>query len=596
MIAMLAEENAEKAAWMPPARLSVKEWAEANLTLSARSSSSPGRYSTGLTPYVREPLNKTGELGVKSVTLCWAAQTSKTTTMLAALAYRIACKPTPALWAMPSEMLARSFSRDRLQPLIDDCAALAAEKPTDPDRFQTLSMAMAKMNLDLVGAGSASALASRSCGLVVADEIDKFPEESKREAGALRLVELRTRNFPQGMVLKTSTPTLDTGSIWQEWLLGDQRHFMVTCRACNHQQKLEWEAVRWDQSARLEEGWDYRKVAATTHLICAGCAGRIEEHQKTTLLRSGKWVATNLDAPRGVHSYHLNALYSPWVTWGELAIDFLREKESPGGLRSFINSTLAQPWIPQAATIKSGEVESVVKASPDYALGTCPVEDPAVLIMSVDVQQTELWWIVRALDKSGSSYLVDYGSAIGWESIRSIYLQSYATPGGGSVTCSFGIVDSGYAARSAAGVYDFVSSWPRSWAAYKGRTVSQGMRQPVVFQEIMSREKLIPLYQGDDDLWKERLYLQSIQKRETKWYLPRDIRRDYITQLTGERLVERKGPRGALGLEWRTVGANHLGDCEKMWLIAASEWQRMNLPEYSEPELPALSEQSDGKE
>ena len=276
---MLAEENAQKAAWMPPARLTVQEWAERNLSLSSRSSSSPGRYSTALTPYVREPLNKTGELGVKSVTLCWAAQTSKTTTMLAALAYRIACKPTPALWAMPSEMLARSFSRDRLQPLIDDCAALTAEKPLDPDRFQTLSMSMAKMNLDLVGAGSASALASRSCGLVVADEIDKFPEESKREAGALRLVELRTRNFPQGMVLKTSTPTLDTGAIWQEWLLGDQRHYLVACPACNHQQELEWEAVRWDQEARLEEGWDFRKVAATTHLICGACAGRIEEHQ-----------------------------------------------------------------------------------------------------------------------------------------------------------------------------------------------------------------------------------------------------------------------------------------------------------------------------
>ena len=176
MIEELEIENEEKAAWMPPARQTVSQWSEANLIISARSSSSPGKYSTLLTPYVREPLDKTGELGVKSVTLCWAAQTSKTTTMLAALAYRIACKPTPALWAMPSENLARSFSRDRLQPLIDDCPALAAEKPEDPDRYQNLAMAMRKMNLDLVGAGSASALASRSCGLVVADEIDKFPE------------------------------------------------------------------------------------------------------------------------------------------------------------------------------------------------------------------------------------------------------------------------------------------------------------------------------------------------------------------------------------------------------------------------------------
>ena len=575
MVIDLEFENAARAAIAPPALQSVTEWCEEHLTISARSSSAPGRYSTQLTPYVREPLNRTGHLGTKSLTLCWGAQTAKSTTVLSALAYRIARRPTPSLWAMPSEMLARSFSRDRLQPLIDDCEVLSAQKPSDPDRYQTLSMEFTKMNLHLVGAGSASNLSSRSCGFVICDEVDKFPEESKREASALRLVELRTRNFPQGCVLKTSTPTLDTGAIWQEFQQGDQRHFFVACPACNHQQKLEWEGVRWDQSARAEERWDFRKVADSTHYVCTACAAAIYENSKSAMLRGGAWIPSNPEAPRGVFSYHLNALYSPWVSWGELAVDFLREKESPGGLRSFINSTLALPWIPQAATVKAGEIEEVVKSSPDYALGECPIEDPDVLIMSVDVQQTELWWVIRAVQRDGTSYLVDYGTAIGWESVRSIFLQGYSTPSGKKVVCSFGIVDSGYAARSAAGVYDFVSTWPRSWAAYKGRTASQGMRQPVVFQEIMSRDKMIPLYQGDDDIWKERLYLQSIQQRTTRWYLPRDIRRDYITQLTGERLIERRGPRGTSGLEWRTVGANHLGDCEKMLLVAASEWQRM---------------------
>lgn len=587
MICDIEFENEAKAALTPPPAQSVTEWCEANLTLSARSSASPGRYSTILTPYVREPLNRTGELGVKSITLCWGVQSAKTTTMMAALAYRIKRKPTPALWAMPSEHLARSFSRDRLQPLIEDCPALAEEKPTDPDRFQTLEMSMRKMNVFLVGT-SASNLSSRSCGLVIADEVDKFPEESKREASALRLVELRTRNFPQGLVLKTSTPTLDTGTIWQEFLGGDQRHYQVACPSCHHHQKLEWEGVRWDQDAKLEEGWDFKKVAATSYYVCRSCAQPIVESQKSALLRSGRWVAENPDAPRGVYSYHLSALYSPWVSWGELAVEFLREKESPGGLRNFINSSLALPWVPQASTVKSGEIEEVVKASPEYRLGTVPVEDPGALIMSVDVQQTELWWILRAIEANGSSYLIDYGSAIGWEAIRQIFGHPYPTPSGKMVTPQFGIVDSGYAARSIAGVYDFVSGWPRSWAAYKGRTVSQGMRQPVTFQEVMSRDKMIPLYQADDELWKERLYLQSIQQRTAKWYLPRDIRRDYVTQLTGERLVERRGPRGTTTLEWKTVGPNHLGDCEKMFLVAAGEWLRIYAPE-EEPAAPLIT-------
>lgn len=582
MVIDIELENEAKAALLPPPPQSVSEWCEANLTLSARSSSSPGRYSTLLTPYVREPLDRTGQIGVKSITCCWAVQTSKTTMMMASLAWRIARKPTPSLWAMPSESLARSFSRDRLQPLIDDCPALAAEKPLDPDRYQTMEMAMKKMTLHLAGSGSASSASSRSIGALYLDEIDKMPEESKREAGMLHLFELRTRNFPQGMVFKTSTPTLDSGAVWQSFLAGDQRHYLVACISCNHQQKLEWEGVRWDQQARLDDGWDFRKVAATTHYVCRACAAPIEESQKTAMLRGGRWVAENPDAPRGVHSYHLNALYSPWVTWGELAVEFLREKESPGGLRNFINSSLAQPWVPQAATVKTAEIEEVVKASPEYRLGTCPVDEPGVLMMSVDVQQTELWWVIRAAMLDGTSYLIDYGTAIGWEAIRAIFSQEYPTPSGNKVAPRFGIVDSGYAARSIAGVYDFVSTWPRTWAAYKGRTVSQGMRQPVTFQEIMSRDKMIPLYQADDDFWKERLYLQSIQQRTAKWHLPRDLRRDYLTQMTGERLVERRGPRGTSTLEWKTVGPNHLGDCEKMALVAMSEWIRMNAAHAEE--------------
>lgn len=577
-------ENEAKASLLPPPPQSVTDWCEHNLTLSARSSSSPGRYSTLLTPYVREPLDRTGQIGVRSITCCWAVQTSKTTMMMASLAYRIARKPTPALWAMPSEMLARSFSRDRLQPLIDDCDALAAEKPHDPDRYQTMEMAFRKMTLHLAGAGSASSAASRSIGALYLDEIDKMPEESKREAGMLHLFELRTRNFPQGMVFKTSTPTLDTGAVWQSFLAGDQRHYQVACPHCGHRQKLEWEGIRWDQEARLDEGWDFKRVAASAHFVCAGCAGQITESQKSLLLRGGRWVPENSDAPRGVHSYHLNALYSPWITWGELAIEFLREKEGPAGLRNFINSSLALPWIPQAATVKSSEIEEVAKSSPDYRLGSIPVDDPGVLIMAVDVQQTELWWVVRAAMADGTSYLVDYGTAIGWDSIRQIFAQDYPTPSGTRIAPRFGIVDSGYAARSLAGVYDFVGSMPQSWAAYKGRTVSQGMRQPVAFQEIMSREKLIPLYQADDDFWKERLYLQSIQQRSARWHLPRDLRRDYLTQLTGERLVERRGPRGSSMLEWKTVGPNHLGDCEKMALVAISEWIRQTAPHVEAPE------------
>ena len=44
--------------------------------------------------------------------------------------------------------------------------------------------------------------------------------------------------------------------------------------------------------------------------------------------------------------FHLNGLYSPlgWASWSELAEDFLRAKNDPAALRTFINTRLAETY------------------------------------------------------------------------------------------------------------------------------------------------------------------------------------------------------------------------------------------------------------
>ena len=72
--------------FLPRKKLSIPEWCEENLTLSARVTNIPGPYSTALTPYVREPLEAFGNDSIRRVTLVWGAQTSKTTTILVGFA------------------------------------------------------------------------------------------------------------------------------------------------------------------------------------------------------------------------------------------------------------------------------------------------------------------------------------------------------------------------------------------------------------------------------------------------------------------------------------------------------------------------------
>ena len=79
----------------------------------------------------------------------------------------------------------------------------------------------------------------------------------------------------------------------------------------------------------------------------------------------------------------------------------------------------------------------------------------------------------------------------------------------------------------------------------------------------------IELFHFDDGSLKTELDMRRIQEKQgPPWHLARNIGPDYITQLTAERLVEKRNHRGVPEQVW-IIGRqeNHLGDCEKMQLV-----------------------------
>jgi len=94
------------------------------------------------------------------------------------------------------------------------------------------------------------------------------------------------------------------------------------------------------------------------------------------------------------------------------------------------------------------------------------------------------------------------------------------------------------------------------------------MRKVAQRQIIEHLGRKLILAQYDDNVFKERLYINKIKERAgADWWLPRNVGRDYISQLTNERLTERRMKFGQRELVWERVGANHLGDCEKLILV-----------------------------
>jgi len=574
-------KNFARLLFEPREQLSIPEWAEKNLTLSARVTNIPGAYSTTLTPYVREPLEAFGDDSIRRVVLVWGAQTSKTTTILAGLAYRIAERPCPALWVMPSEHLARSFTETRWLPMIDDCPALAKEKPDNTDKIKILEQHFKRCSVWWAGT-SPSALSSRSIALLCMDEVDKFPEQagSGREANPVQLAEARVSTYPNHLIIATSTPTTADSIIWSEWQKGDMRFYFVPCPHCGHKQKLVWGQVKWDESAKIEDGvYDFKLVKSSTYYECEECKGKITDGQKTKMLREGEWRATNLKGEPARRSYHLNGLYAPWVSFGSLAVKFLQDKHNGIiGLQDFVNRVLAEPWMEH-------ESEKMEIVAGDYKMGEVRMGEK--LIMACDIQEAggfHAWCVVRAWDLEGRSRLVWAGRLETWGDI-----QAKAEEFGVEHKCVF--CDSGDQTRDV-----YLNCCKNGWMALVGSDRAS-------FSEIVDDRKLQRPYariaNGDPFSGKA---VQS--KTGWKWkfcpvwrwsnpsikdilsnllkepgYIALDTPDVWRVHIEAEVKVRVKNPMtGRERLVWKQIGKNnHLLDCECMAIVGAALYGRLKV-------------------
>jgi len=115
----------------------------------------------------------------------------------------------------------------------------------------------------MVWSNSPAALASIPARVVILDEVDKFNEGGRKEADAVNLAEQRTKTFSNPKRIKTSTPTLSDGLIWQEFAKTDQRRRFMPCPHCGKLVLFAWSKaftvfpltgneafIKWDSKAR----------------------------------------------------------------------------------------------------------------------------------------------------------------------------------------------------------------------------------------------------------------------------------------------------------------------------------------------------------
>jgi phage terminase large subunit GpA-like protein len=441
--------------------------------------------------------------------------------------------PSPILLVQPTIDVAEAWSKDRLAPMVRDTPCLR-DKITDSrarDGNTLLHKKFRGGHLTIAGANSPSGLRSRPIRIALFDEVDGFPASAGAEGDPFSLGKKRTTTFWNRKILAGSTPTIKGSSrIEAGFDESDQRYYFVPCNHCREFQRLIWPQVKWDP-AEPAKAW----------YACQHCGAVLTDADKQVMLRVGEWRATK--PSKGIAGFHISEIYSPWVTWGEMAVAFLTAKKFPETLQTWINTALGETWEDKGETLEPKGLAARMEA---YTADRLP---PGILLLTcgTDVQDDRLETTVWGWGADEECWRVEHivlrgnpGSQALWLEHDAILRRRWKTDDGRQLLIEAAAVDSG--GHFTDHVYRYCSERKRFRVfAIKG----QGGPGRLVWPKKASRssKSRVSLWMIGVDTAKELLYgrLKKVTEQGPGYvHFDADTTNEFLEQMTSETVVFRQ--------------------------------------------------------
>ncbi len=589
-------------AWQLPNELTVSEWADRYRRLNVLMSAEPGQWRTDRTAYLRGIMDAFVDPLVERITIMSSTQVGKTEGMLNMLAYAIDQDPGPALWVMPREPDAKWISKNRVRPMIDDSEQLRAHETSDSDDLTKMELKLDRMIVYFAGANSPAGLAGKPVRYLFFDETDKYPRWAGEEADPIKLGTERTHTFWNRKVVECSTPTVKEGYIYREYDRSDKRSFFVPCPYCKGYQVLTKDQIKVPEGERDTDKIRQERIA---WYECLYCKGRISDRMKQGMLLKGVWLPAVVPVdgkgrlpvplvipPTGHVGFHLNALYSPWITFSEVIAEWFDCGDRLELMMNFINSWLAQIWEERSEETKP---ERLKRLCLDYDRGTVP-EGAIVLTGGVDVQKTFFVVTIRAWGVHPESWLVLEEVVDTWESVEEILFETEypsVIPGLPPFVVRLSCFDTGYRTSE---VYDICRRHRGLARAIKGKDVLTGVPYKVAQIDKFPGKggRQIPggllLYLLDTTYFKDKIArMVHADEPLCRWHLHRSPSPDYLKWFCGEHKVLKRERKRAMAYEvWQPVTSHaktHYWDAE-VYAAAAAEMLRTHA--LREEDIPKI--------
>lgn len=475
-----------------PPKLTVSQWADEYLMLSAEDASEPGKYNSARAPYQRGIMDAFSDPAIQEIVVMSSAQVGKTLIVKAITGYFIDQDPAPILCVQPNVEMAETFSKDRLAPMVRDTPALRG-KIADPRSRDSGNTILHKRfpggHWTGVGANAPAGLASRPIRVVLLDEVDRYPASAGTEGDPVSLARARTKTFHNRKIGLWSTPgDEETSRILPAFLASDQRFYLVPCHCCGHMQRMVWERVKWDP-ANAEDAW----------YECEHCESRWSDGHRIEALQSGQWVATHPE--RRIAGFHLSEMYSPFRMLSQMVAEFLAAKASPETLKTWTNTCLGEPWRTKGGERRQPELLGRRREPYDCQDGQGVPEGVVWVDAGCDVQDDRLevefvgWGVGE--ESWGLDYVViegDTDKPEPWAKLGELIDRMWTREDGVKLPTSLMLIDSG--GHRTSHVYDFARKHRKARATV-GRS---GQRADVTRPSKAKGGKMTPWIIGVDGL------------------------------------------------------------------------------------------------
>lgn len=478
----------------PLPKTSVSQWADNHRMLSSGISAESGKWKTSRAPYQKDIMNAFTEPGIHRVVVKSSSQIGKSDMMNNVIGRFAHLDPCAIMMIQPTIDMAQDYSKTRIAPMIRDTKVLNNlfydVKSRDANNT-ILSKVFPGGRLIMCGANSPAGLASRPIRILLADEVDRFPDSAGTEGDPVDLAAKRMTTFWNSCMGLFSTPTNEGSSrIDEEYLAGTQEEWQHKCPNCGEYHLLRHIDMTVDYKEIKTPSGKKTVIVNDVKWRCPHCGFSFSEKEMKQTPQ--KYISRNADALKnGIRSFFVNGFTSPWMTWSRIMREWLEAKGDPEREKVIMNTVFGESYKQKGAF----EDEQIFLRRRESYGAELP-NGVLLLTAAIDTQDNRLEYEVVGWGKEEECWGIRKGIVLGapnqartWKEIDNILDKTYHFADGKGLKVVRTFIDSG--GHYTSDVYNYCQkNFHKQRFAIKGRG---GPGIPLIYKIAKANNAKAPL-------------------------------------------------------------------------------------------------------